>query len=89
METELEPGLARLNAGISRALKQFRKDADLSQADLARMVGVNQSLISRVERMDCGNYSISTIFRILYKMNLDLELHVVERKIIPVDQPLA
>ena len=53
------------------------------------MVGVNQSLISRVERMDCGNYSISTIFRIFDKMNLDLELHVVERKMIPVDQPLA
>jgi transcriptional regulator with XRE-family HTH domain len=88
MAKELEPGLARLYAGISRALKQFRKDAGLSQVELASMVDCNQSLISRLERMECDNYSLSTLYRIFDKMNLDLQIHVVEREMIPTDQPL-
>lgn len=89
MAQEIEPGLARLNLGISRALKQFRQEAKLSQADLAKMVGVNQSLISRLERQDCDGYSISTLFRIFDKMNLDIEIAFVEREAVPTDQPLS
>ena len=85
---EVDAGLARLNAGISKALKAFRYEAGLSQADLAKMIGVNQSLISRLERMDCASYSLSTLYRVFDKMNLDIEIRFLEREQVPTDQPL-
>lgn len=89
MTQNIDPGLARLNLGISRALKQFRREAKLSQADLAQMVGANQSLISRLEQQDCDSYSISTLFRVFSKMNLDIEIAFVEREDVPTNKSLS
>ena len=88
MREESNAGLARLNAGISHALKAFRREANLSQTELATMVGVNQSLISRLERQECGSYSLSTLYRIFDKMNLDMEIRFLEREQIPVTEPV-
>lgn len=88
MAKEIDEGLTRLNAGISSALKAFRRESSLSQTELATMVGVNQSLISRLERQECGSYSLSTLYRIFDKMNLDMEIRFIEREQIPVSEPV-
>lgn len=84
---EIEPGLVRLNEGIALTLREFRQEAGLSQSDLASMVGVNQSLISRLERQECDGYSLSTLFRIFDKMNRDIEIRFIEREAKPTSEP--
>ena len=80
MVDENDLGLINLNVGISNALRTFRQEAKLSQSDLARMVGVDQSTISRLERQQCESYPLSTIYRIFSKMGLDIEIAFIEKE---------
>jgi DNA-binding XRE family transcriptional regulator len=43
---------ARLNADIARKLYELRKEADLTQTELANLVGTTASVISRLEDAD-------------------------------------
>ncbi len=58
-------------AEIGGRLRQLRKDRGLTQAELARQIGIQQSDLSRMEK---GEYRVSldNLFKILGVFNLDL-----------------
>jgi len=58
-------------AEIGGRLRELRKDRDLTQAELARQIGIQQSDLSRMEK---GEYRVSldNLFKILGVFELDL-----------------
>ena len=49
-----------------------RNELSLSQRELARMIGMQQPAICRLERGD-NNITIGTLFRVAQALNLDIE----------------
>ena len=58
-------------AAIGRRLRELRKERGLTQAELARQIGIQQSDLSRMEK---GEYRVSldNLFKILGVFDLDL-----------------
>lgn len=58
-------------AAIGSRLRRLRKERDLTQAELARQIGIQQSDLSRMEK---GEYRVSldNLFKILSVFDLDL-----------------
>ncbi len=58
-------------AAIGSRMRELRKERGLTQAELARQIGIQQSDLSRMEK---GEYRVSldNLFRILGVFNLDL-----------------
>jgi len=55
-----------------------RSELNLSQVELAKLVGTKQSAISRLERGD-GNITIDTLIRIANALNADLDIPLKAR----------
>src|SRR5206468_11834882 len=55
---------ARINAEAARLVYQLRTDANLSQQQLADLVGTTQSVISRLEDDDYDGHSLTMLSRI-------------------------
>ncbi len=54
----------RVNAEVARLIYDRRKAAELSQRELAALVGTTQSVISRLEDADYDGHSLSMLSRI-------------------------
>lgn len=54
----------RVNAEVARLIYNIRKDAGLSQTELAEFVGTTQSVISRLEDADYDGHSLTMLSRI-------------------------
>jgi ribosome-binding protein aMBF1 (putative translation factor) len=54
----------RVNAQVARMIYDLRTEADLTQAELADLVGTTQSVISRLEDSDYEGHSLSMLQRI-------------------------
>ena len=54
----------RVNAQVARMIHDLRKDAGLTQKELAELVGTTQSVISRLEDADYEGHSLSMLGRI-------------------------
>ena len=59
----------RDNAEVARTIYELRKDAGLSQKELAHMVGTTQSVISRLEDDDYDGHSLKMLNRIAKALN--------------------
>ncbi len=57
---------------IIQAIIARRNELSLSQRELARLVGMHQPAICRLERGD-NNITIGTLFRVAHALNLDIE----------------
>jgi DNA-binding XRE family transcriptional regulator len=57
---------------IIQSIVARRIELSLSQRDLARMIGMQQPAICRVERGD-NNITVGTLFRIANALDLDIE----------------
>ncbi len=55
---------------IADAIRSIRDAHDLTQADLAQMLGTTQSAVARLEDEEYRNYSLSTLTRIAETFNL-------------------
>lgn len=64
---------SKLDAQISSAITSYRLANRLNQKQLASLIGVQQSLISRWESGNC-NYNIKTLAKIVTKLNLDCDI---------------
>jgi DNA-binding XRE family transcriptional regulator len=62
---------------IAGQIYELRTRAKLSQAELARMVGTTQSVISRLEDADYEGHSLNMLRRIAKALNCRLELRFV------------
>jgi len=69
----------REKAGIARQIYNVRKDAGLTQAELAKEVGTTQSVISCLESADYKGHSLEMLRRIAHALHCRIEVHIVPK----------
>ena len=69
----------RLNFRVAQMIHDSRKEADLTQAKLAELVGTTQSVISQVESADYEGHSLAMLRRIAKALGkrIDISLQPV------------
>jgi ribosome-binding protein aMBF1 (putative translation factor) len=67
-----------VNADIAQMIYDMRKEAALTQAQLAEKVGTARSVISRLEDADYEGHSLSMLRRIAGVLNKRVELSLVD-----------
>jgi ribosome-binding protein aMBF1 (putative translation factor) len=67
------------NADFARTLYDLRAAADLTQRELARLVGTTASVISRLEDADYNGHSLA-MFRRIAALNKRVEIRVMPLK---------
>jgi ribosome-binding protein aMBF1 (putative translation factor) len=68
-ERGLSVASEHLSAEIARTIYELRKEAGLSQKDLAELISTTQSVISRLEDSDYDGHSLSMLERIAKALN--------------------
>lgn len=63
---------------LGSVLKGFRRDRDLTQAQVGGLVGLPQNAISEIEA-DPGRTSVSRVFKLLAALDLDLVVRPRQR----------
>lgn len=64
----------RVNAQVARTIYELRKDAGLSQGELAELVETTQSVISRLEDADYDGHSLTMLQRIAKALSCRLNV---------------
>jgi len=77
----------RINAQVAQLIYDLRKEAGLSQSQLAEMIGTTQSVISRLEDADYKGHSFSMLEKITRALNRRVRIEAVNEnsKRIPVE----
>jgi len=70
----------REKALIAGQIYDLRTQAQLSQTELAKMVGTTQSVISRLEDADYEGHSLAMLRRIAKALNCRIEVRFVPEK---------
>ncbi|MBW2108212.1 MAG: helix-turn-helix transcriptional regulator [Deltaproteobacteria bacterium] len=68
----------RVNAEVARTIYELRNEADMTQKELARLVGTTQSVISRLEDADYNGHSLSMLNRIAKALNRRLSIEMTD-----------
>lgn len=68
---------ATLNAQVASSIYEARKAAELTQAELAELVGTRQSVISQLEDSDYEGHSLSMLRRVAHAMHRCVELRLI------------
>jgi ribosome-binding protein aMBF1 (putative translation factor) len=72
---------ASLNAHVAQLIYDARTEAGLSQAELAKLVGTTQSVISRLEDAEYEGHSLSVLNKIAQALNREVRIDLI-----PVNQ---
>ena len=67
----------RLHTDIALMVRRARKDAGLSQQQLAEMIGSSQSVISRIENINYEGHSMGLLTRIASGLGLVLHVNII------------
>ena len=59
---------------LAEMLKGARREARLSQSELARRAGVSRTTVARMENLSKGDMSVSALVRLLEASGYDLKL---------------
>jgi len=70
----------RINAQVAQLIYDLRKEAGLSQGQLAEMIGTTQSVISRLEDADYDGHSFSMLEKITRALNRRVRIEAVNEK---------
>jgi ribosome-binding protein aMBF1 (putative translation factor) len=68
----------RVSAQVAQIIYDLRKNAGLSQKQLAKLIGTTQSVISRLEASDYEGHSLSMLDKIARALNKQVKINVVE-----------
>ena len=79
----------RVKSQTAREIYAARKAAGLSQAELARLVGTTQSVISRLEDADYDRHSLAMLGRIARALNRRVEVRLVPKDSAGMDEAQA
>ena len=60
---------------IGKAIKQTRKERNLTQEELGRLIGVQKAQISRIEN-NASNVTMGTLLRVFTALKAKVKLHV-------------
>ncbi len=72
----------REKAYIAGQIYNLRTQAGLSQAQLAKLVGTTQSVISRLEDADYNGHSFNMLRRIASALHCRVEVRLVPEKVV-------
>ena len=70
----------RTQAALAHELFELRKEAGLTQEQLAVKIGTDKSVISRLENADYDGHSLPTLRRISEALGYELEVRFVSTK---------
>jgi len=59
---------------ISSTIKEYRKNKNLTQEELATEVGITRQTLSKLEKGEIPKISLATFIKILDALNLELEI---------------
>jgi ribosome-binding protein aMBF1 (putative translation factor) len=81
-DPELEDMLrdSSINAQVSMIIYDIRKQAGLTQSQLAEAIGTTQSVIARLEDANYEGHSLSMLTRIASALNQKLEIKMSPRE---------
>ena len=65
---------------IGKAIKEARKERNLTQEELGKLIGVQKAQISRLES-NASNATIETLMRVFNAMQAKVEFHVHLNKV--------
>jgi predicted transcriptional regulator len=65
---------------LIRSLIKRRNQLRMSQSQLARTVGTRQPAISRLERGEFNNVTVSTLIKVAHALDLDLDISLKARQ---------
>lgn len=71
----------KLNAEVAEMILAAREAAGLTQADLAKMIGTTQSVISRLEDADYEGRSLTMLHRIAAALHRRVEVRLVKVRV--------
>lgn len=82
-DPELEDMLrdSSINAQVSMIIYDIRKQAGLTQSQLAEAIGTTQSVIARLEDADYEGHSLSMLTRIASALNQKLEIKMSPKEV--------
>lgn len=63
---------------IREEIKKLRKEKNLTQEELGRMIGVQRSLISKLEN-NAKNVTIGTLMKVFNALNAQINFSIVKR----------
>ncbi len=59
---------------IGNKIREYRKDSNLTQQELANQVGITRQTLSKLEKGEIPKISLATFIKILDTLNLELEI---------------
>jgi len=68
----------RSNAEIAKKIVDLREQAELTQAQLAKLIGTSRTVISRLEDADYEGHSLSMLRRVAASLNRRVEIRFVK-----------
>ncbi len=71
---------ALINVRVAQLIYKARIAANLTQKQLADLVGTNQPVIARLEDADYLGHSLTMLQKIALALNRKIEIHLVPRK---------
>jgi len=79
LRKKIETGVQRLKV-ISRIV-ELREKSGLTQAELARRIGVSQPFIAKIENDQTANLSLETLVKIAAALNseVDIQIHPIKK----------
>jgi ribosome-binding protein aMBF1 (putative translation factor) len=72
---------ASINAQVSLIIYDVRKQAGLTQKQLADLIGTTQSVIARLEDADYEGHSLSMLARIAAALDRKLEIKMLPKEV--------
>lgn len=83
METSAEPDgnqnfRVYTPASLGAAIRHFREEAGLSQAELAESVGLNRTYLSDLERGKKETETLKRVLRLLHRLGVRMTLQMAE-----------
>jgi len=78
-ETQVTMETERVNARVAQMIYDFRSAANLTQKQLADLIGTTQSVVSRLEDADYDGHSLSMLNRIASALGKQLNVTLIDR----------
>lgn len=74
LKEKIESGVQRLK--VISQIVELREKLHLTQAELAKRIGVSQPFVARIENDESSNLSLETLFKIVDALNGEIEIRI-------------
>lgn len=74
LKEKIEAGVQRLH--VISQIVELREKLGLTQAQVAKRIGVSQPFIARIENDETSNLSLETLIKIVDALHGEIEIHI-------------